>query len=133
MKKYRAIFALLLTIVLPYSATASIVDGLRCHHEGVGALVDGAAPMHHDHAAMMHGQPASATAADNAACDGPVKCDCAHHCGVSAGNAVLAAQSLNVASAGRVELMIGYYAALIADARPSPAFRPPIAALPSAA
>ena len=149
MKKSRAIVALLLTIALPYSAIASIVDGLRCHHEGIGALADGGGPAHHDHAGMLHhdgnarihhdhaammpAHHADATAADGAPCAGPVKCHCAHHCAGSGGNAALTLKPFEMATVGRVALMTSTYAALIADAQPSPAFRPPIAASPSAA
>ena len=147
MKKLRVMAAFLMTIALPYSAVASIVDGLRCHHEGIGALVagdapkdhaammhhDGGARMHHAHAAMVPAQRGDATAAGDDPCDGPAKCDCAHHCAGSAGNAALTLKPFEMTTAGRVALIAGTYDARVADAQPSPAFRPPIAALSSAA
>ena len=69
-KRFRAILVLLLSLTLPYSAVAGMLDNVRCHHDGLGALVDASA--HHDHAAMagQHHDQASDQAGDHG-------CDCA--------------------------------------------------------
>jgi len=132
-KKYRALIGLLLTLALPYSAAASIVDGLSCHHERTAGLMDGAAPMHHDHAAMLSAHHASASAVGHASCDCALKCDCAAHCAGSGCNATLTLLRFEMAAAGCTQQSNDYRVALIADAQSSPAFRPPIAALAGAA
>lgn len=142
MKRRRTAIALLLTLALPYAAIASLGDGLRCPHSGMHAgmhaPVADAMSMHHDHAAMQHAASTHAHHASDRSgghdtCDCPVKCDCAQHCAGAGCGAALPLQALEIAGAGRTELPVRGYAALIREAWHSPAFRPPIAALPSAA
>jgi hypothetical protein len=139
MRFRRAIIAVLLTIALPHAAVASILDGGRCHH-GQGDAHAAQAPaqhdhaaMQHDHASMTHGHHAAAALSGHAGCDCPLKCNCASHCGSGGGSAALTLRPLEIAAVDRDTATIGSYRALPADARDSPAFRPPIAALPGAA
>jgi hypothetical protein len=127
------IIALLLTIVLPYSAVASIVDGPGCHHDAAAAHFDGATPMDHDHAAMVHADHAAQPPVRHDNCDCPMKCDCAAHCAGGGCNAALTLQPLEIVNAERAGQSNDHLVALIADPQSSPAFRPPIAALPGAA
>ena len=141
MKRGRTFIAFLLTLALPFAAVASIGEGFRCHHAGIGAPAADAMPAQHDHAAAMqhdriamahaHHAAADLTSHDN--CDCPVKCDCAQHCAGTACGAVVPLHPLELASACDAAIPMAGYVGLIRDAWHSPAFRPPIATLPSAA
>jgi hypothetical protein len=133
MKKRRAIIALILTITLPYSAVAAIVDGGRCHHDSVAAHGAGRVPIHHDQAAMGHAHYAAPILADHDKCACSIKCVCANHCGGSVNSAAFVGQPFEVAVVQREGAATGNYSTFIPDTGQSPAFRPPIAALPSAA
>ncbi len=132
--------AFVLTLALPYAAVASIGEGLRCPHAGHAGRVADAMPIQHDHAAMQHdhgamahAQHAAAQATGHDNCDCPVKCDCAQHCAGAGCGAALPLQGLEIASDSGAALPISGYAGLTREPWHSTAFRPPIAALPSAA
>jgi len=123
-KKLRAIFVLLLSLALPCAATANMLDGMRCHHDGLGALVQdehaghGAMHMHHgDHQKAAGG-----------GCDCPVKCSCQHHCAGGGCAAALGFTPIGVDFAGRSATIISAYRGVVSDPQLSFPFRPPIAA-----
>ena len=127
MKKFRTLIAALLTIVLPYAATASMVGGLACQHQQHSSvLVSAALPMHHDHAAMLRAQhtPSAAGATDTCHC--PLTCDCAHHC---AGAAVLMAATVALDARDRAAPAATPRGDSATDAQRGPLLRPPIAVL----
>lgn len=131
MRKRRAIIALLLTITLPYSAVASIVDSGRCHNS-MAAHIGGLVPTHHDHLTMALAHHAAAMLADHDNCECPIKCTCANGCGGGANNAAFALQLFEVATVGD-DATMSDHSTFIPDTRHSPAFRPPITARSSAA
>jgi len=144
MRIRRSIIAALLTMALPCAGVASILDGGRCHDEHAAAHVATPAPMQHDHAAihhdhaamqhvMTHAHHAAAALPGHAGCDCPLECNCAGHCGGGGCGAALTLRPLEIAAVDVATATIGGYRAAPADARDSPAFRPPIAALPGAA
>jgi hypothetical protein len=130
-KKHRSIVALLLVIALPYSAAAAMAEGLRCHHEGLGALTDAGAMVHHDHAAMMHAHYAGVQASSNGDC--PIKCVCAGHCAGGGGSAALVLSLVGITPLDNDDQIDGSYRSFFSDPLRIPLFRPPIAALQSAA
>ncbi|MBL6751655.1 MAG: hypothetical protein ISP90_14100 [Nevskia sp.] len=83
MKSLRAIVVLLVSLAVPYSATASMLLTLHCHHDGLGALVDAmaqAAPHCHDGMEARSGTHEAAPATPHHGCDCSVKCQCQHLC-----------------------------------------------------
>ncbi|MBL6748871.1 MAG: hypothetical protein ISP90_00030 [Nevskia sp.] len=133
MKKLRAIVVLLFSISLPYSATATMLHDLRCHHDGLGALLEGAANGHqHDHLAM-HEHAAAQHAGSHQGCDCIVKCQCQHNCAGGGCGAALALTPWGVDVSSGGGFSIGSYDGLMADPQSSSPFRPPIAAPPGAA
>jgi hypothetical protein len=131
MKKRRSIVAVLLIIALPYSAAAAMAEGLRCHHEGLGASTVAGLTMHHDHAAMMPAHHAGAQASSNSDC--PINCGCIGHCVGGGGNAVSVLNLGGIGPLDNVDHIDGAYSGFFSDPLRIPLFRPPIAALPSAA
>ncbi len=130
-KKLRAIIVLLLSLALPYAATANMLAGVGCHHDGLGSL----AQEGHDHAGhgAMHMHHGDHQKAAGGGCDCPVKCDCQHHCAGGACVAALGFTPAPVEFAGRDVTVVGAYSGVVLDPQLSFPFRPPIAAPPGAA
>ncbi len=87
--------------------------------------------MHHDHAAMMHVDHAGAQASSKGDCH--IKCGCAGHCASGGGTAGLALNLVVIAQIDNVDQTDGSYQRFLSDPLRIPLFRPPIAALQSAA
>ena len=124
-----------MTLALPYAATAAMTEAFHCHHAGAPALADGKSPPHHHDAAMAmmgsHHAGAQMTHASN--CDCPLKCACAQHCAGGGGGAALAPAAFGIAPVPCIECSLGGLTFHISNPDSGPLFRPPIAALPSAA
>lgn len=136
MKRFRAFLIALICIALPYSATATMLQGMQCHHDGLGSIKEPTMHEHGDHDAHAHhhdhGDLAKADKDDHG-CDCAVKCTCEHHCASSCAAAVvLAAMPVGVLQMS-ADVSGGIYAAPLSDLHGRSVFRPPISALPSAA
>jgi hypothetical protein len=83
----RAIIALLLSVALPYSATATMLADVYCEHDGLVALLDTDAheAVHHalDHHVQLAHDAKAAPAGDHD-CDCAENCHCPHCAGISA-------------------------------------------------
>lgn len=112
MKRCRAILVLLLSLLLPYSASAGLSQDLHCHHDGLGVLLE--APQLHHHGAA------------GAGCDCPSKCICQHHC-AAGGAAPLALGAPGIHLAARMEAVAELPAAPVAAAHRASLLRPPAA------
>ena len=137
MKKIRTLLILLICIALPYSAMATMLSGMQCHHDGLGGIA--AASSHHhehgDHAMQEHHHDADqAKASDDHGCDCKVKCSCEHHCATGCSVAFTAATgaSRSFMTAGAQHGPTAYLSHVNSVHGPS-LFRPPIAAQTSAA
>ena len=130
MKTLRTLLVLLLVVALPWSAGATMRENLHCHHDGLGALIDGAPQ--HDYAAMSHHGQSTGQSADQG-CDCEVKCQCQHHCASGTGIAGLGLIVPALSFASGAEIATVPYAAWIPSHLDASPFRPPIAAPPGAA
>jgi hypothetical protein len=144
MPKLRALLILLLCVALPYSATAAMLHGMACHHDGLGSVAETAQHEHQpadeasEHA--MHGHhhhhdtAASSHASDgDHGCDCSVKCSCEHHCASGCSLASMAPlEGIRLFGSSNGHESVAY-ASLLSDMHSRMVFRPPIAALTSAA
>lgn len=140
MKTLRAIVVLLVSIALPFSAMATMLENLHCHHDGLGVLLDASTTAqehpcahHAHHLAMAASQHHTGAAkVSDGGCDCAVKCHCQHHC--TSGTAVAGVHATPVPPLySRVPMPTPLMPAFVSDAQPSRLLRPPIAALPGAA
>jgi hypothetical protein len=130
MRILRAILVLLLSIAVPYSATATLLQDLPCHRDGGAASLHASALAHThpaDHA--MHASAHSPAAVKSAqGCDCAVKCECRHHCATV--NAVASTQSrLDPPIDASASVTAVLAPAFVPDAQTQDLLRPPIAAL----
>ena len=139
-KKLRALLILLLCVALPYSATATMLQGMQCHHDGLGGIAEvslhehGGHEMHehHHHDAAQNDPDRSKVSADHG-CDCAVKCSCQHHCASSCSAVFTSTVDDEQVFASAVGPGSTAYTSHVADVHTRAVFRPPIAALTSAA
>jgi microcystin-dependent protein len=127
MKRLRHFLIVLICLAVPYSATATVLHDIGCHHSPDGAMTmtqqDVAMPAHHHMSNQDHTQQKSAAHGGDCA----AKCSCQYHC--TAGNcATSTALALPATPADGGELNDNYLQ-ILPDFHAGVLFRPPITAL----
>ena len=124
MSRLRAILAALICLALPWSATANMLEGMGCHHEGLGILAQPMSAMsghemdgrHMDHSGSPTGM---------SGCDCAVKCSCSHHCATSGGVAAVASALPLKWSEAPADQLFAPYEAVPRGSLLTDVFRPP--------